>query len=126
MNPVTFAVGDEPFLLWDGDVAERTRDFLSGIDSEYFAHVIETNQNAEDEARASVAIRLALHHATETMFSFLGALVQAPDCPFAWIARCSTPELRNVVKRIGDGDASLISKFKFPSLGWKSIRRVSR
>lgn len=116
-----FAVGEEPYLLWDEDVAERTRGFLSGLDSEYFSYVVRANQSTGDELRASVAIRLALHHATETMFSLIGALVQAPDCPYAWIARCSTSELRQVVKRINDGDATLISKFRLTSLGWEPI-----
>ena len=121
MKAKAFAVGDEPYLLWDQDVPERTRVFLSGLDAEYFSYILRTNESTGDELRASVAIRLALHHATETMFSLIGALVQAPDCPYAWIAKCSTSELREVVRRISDGDRTLISKFKLSSLGWEPI-----
>lgn len=121
MKAVAFAVGDEPYLLWDEEVEERTRDFLSGLDPEYFSYVIQVNTNTGNNERESVAIRLALHHAAETLFSLIGALLQAPDCPYAWIARCSTPELRQVIKRIGAGDSTLISKFKLTSVGWDSV-----
>lgn len=121
MKAAAFVVGDEPYLLWDEDVPERARDFLSGFDPDYFSYVIGANTNTGDDERSSVAIRLALHHGTETLFSLVGALLQAPDCPYAWIARCSTPELRQVVKRISAGDTTLISKFKLPSVGWDSV-----
>ena len=32
MQSAIFAVGDEPYLLWEEDVAARTRDFLDGLD----------------------------------------------------------------------------------------------
>lgn len=75
----------------------------------------------EDEKRASVAIRLALHHGTETLFSLLGAFVQAPDCPYAWMAQCKTEELRKVVSRISSGDDSLITRWKRPILDWTDV-----
>ncbi len=75
----------------------------------------------EDEKRASVAIRLALHHGIETLFSLLGAFIQAPDCPYAWIARCKTEELRKVVSRISTGDDSLITRWEKPLLSWTDV-----
>jgi hypothetical protein len=116
-----FAVGDEPYLLWEEDVSERARDFLAGIDPEFFSYVLKTHASSGDEERAAAGIRLALHHATETMFSLLGALVQAPDCPYAWLARCSNTELREVVRRITEGDRALLCKFKLSGMGWEPI-----
>lgn len=121
MKSAIFAVGNEPYCLWEMDVAQRTRDFLTGLDPEFFAYVLHAHMETEDEKRASVALRLALHHATETLFSLLGAFVQAPDCPYAWIAQCRTEELRNVVARIGSGDPSLITKWKNPFHDWKDV-----
>ncbi|MGO4391159.1 hypothetical protein AB4Z46_07365 [Variovorax sp. M-6] len=121
MQSAIFAVGNEPYLLWEQDVAERTRDFLDGLDPEFFSYVLKAHTKTDDEKRASVSIRLALHHATETMFSLLCALVQAPDCPYAWISRCSNTELRDVVKRISEGDHTLLSKFKLAGMGWNPI-----
>ena len=121
MNSTIFAVGDEPYCLWESDVGERTRDFLHGLDAEFFSYVLQAHMAAVDEKRASVAIRLALHHGTETLFSLLGAFVQAADCPYAWIAQCRTEDLRKVVSRIGAGDESLITKWEKPFLGWGDV-----
>lgn len=121
MQQAIFAVGDEPYLLWEDDVSERARDFLSGLDPEYFSYVLKVHAASDDEERAAVGIRLALHHATETMFSLLGALVQAPDCPYAWLARCSNTELRDVIRRIAESDRTLLCKFKLSGMGWGPI-----
>lgn len=121
MKPTIFAVGDEPYCLWEEDVAERTRAFLDGLDPEFFSYLLNAYMETEDEKRGSVGIRLALHHATETLFSLLGAFVQAPDCPYAWIARCNNQELREVAKRIGSGDSTLITRWTKPFLGWESV-----
>lgn len=126
MKSAIFAVGDEPYCLWESDVDERTRDFLAGLDPEFFSYVLNAHMETEDEKRASVAIRLALHHGTETLFSLLGTFVQAPDCPYAWIAQCRTEELREVVRRIGDGDGSLIAKRGKPFLGWEDVAAAVR
>lgn len=40
MRSTIFAVGDEPYCLWEHDVAERTRDFLTGLDPEFFSYVL--------------------------------------------------------------------------------------
>jgi hypothetical protein len=121
MKSAIFVVGDEPYCLWEDDVAKRTRDFLTGLDTEFFAYILNAHVQTEDEKRASVAIRLALHHATETLFSLLGAFVQAPECPYAWIAQCRTEELREVVRRIGVGDSTLITKWAMPFHGWEAV-----
>lgn len=121
MQSSIFAVNDEPYCLWEVDLAARTRTFLDGIDTDYFDYVLQAHTNTEDEKRALVAIRLSLHHATETMFSLLGSFVQAPDCPYAWIAKCSNTELREFTARVSREDASLITKLNIPSISWTTI-----
>lgn len=121
MQSTIFAVNDEPFCLWEIDLAARNRAFLDGIDPDYFDYVLQAYANTEDEKRALVAIRLVLHHATETMFSLLGAFVQAPDCPYAWIAKCSNGELREFAERVNRADASLITKLNISSISWLSV-----
>jgi hypothetical protein len=121
MQQAMFAVGDEPYLLWEEDVSKCARDFLEGVDPEFFSYLLKAHAATGDEQRAAVGIRLALHHATETMFSLLGALVQAPDCPYAWLARCSNTDLREVVRRITEGDRTLLCKFKLSGMGWEPI-----
>ena len=121
MQSSIFAVNDEPFCLWEVDFAARNRAFLDGIDPDYFDYVLQTHINTEDEKRALVAIKLSLHHGTEAMFSLLGAFVQAPDCPYAWIAKCSNSELREFAERASREDASLITKLNIPSISWHAV-----
>lgn len=121
MQSSAFAVNDVPYCLWEIDLAARTRSFLDGIDPDYFDYVLQAHTNTEDEKRALVAIRLSLHHATETMFSLLGSFIQAPDCPYAWIAKCSNPELREFAERVSREDASLVTKLNIPSISWMSV-----
>lgn len=121
MQQAIFAVGDEPYLLWEEDVSQCARDFLAGVDPEFFSYLLKAHAASSDEERAAAGIRLALHHATDTMFSLLGAMVQAPDAPYAWLARCSNTELREVVRRITEGDRTLLCKFKLSGMGWEPI-----
>jgi hypothetical protein len=121
MKSSVFAVNDEPYCIWEFDIAARTRVFLDGLDPDYFDYVLQTHINTQDEKRALISIRQSLHHATETMFSLLGSFVQAPDCPYAWIAKCSNVELREFAERVNRNDASLITKINIPSISWTSV-----
>lgn len=121
MQSSVFAVNDEPYCLWEVDPERRVRSFLDGLDVDFFEYTLQTHLQTEDEKRALVAIRLSLHHATETMFSLLGAFVQAPDCPYAWIAKCSNGELREFTERVNRSDPLLISKLNIPLVNWHSI-----
>lgn len=121
MQSSVFAVNDEPYCLWEIDREARTRDFLEGIDPDYFDYVLGVHTSSEDEKRSVVAIKLSLHHAIETMFSLLGAFVQAPNCPYAWIAKCSNTELREFAERVTREDRSLITRLTIPSLSWPMI-----
>lgn len=116
-------VNDEPFCVWDFDLKERCREFLRGLDPDYFEYATTAHIGTQDEKRASVALRLALHHGMETFFSLVGALVQAPDCPHAWLSKCSTPALRSVVERLNKADPSLFTKLSLSSPSWPELAR---
>ena len=121
MQSSVFAVNDEPFCLWEVDLERRVHSFLDGIDVDFFEYTLQTHLQTEDEKRALVAIRFSLHHATEAMFSLLGAFIQAPDCPYAWIAKCSNGELRKFTERVNRNDPELISKLNIPVVSWQSV-----
>jgi hypothetical protein len=93
-------VNDEPYCIWDVNISERNAEYLKCIDVEYFQFLSETYQNSDDKKRASIALRAALHHASETLFSLIGALLQAPRAVYAWVPKCSNSELRAILKRI--------------------------
>lgn len=88
-----FAVGDEAYCCWDYDLPARNERFLRSLDGSYFSYVSGRHLDqiaGEDRQRASVALRGAYHHGLETLFSLLGAMVQAPEAVPAWIPKCST------------------------------------
>lgn len=114
-----FVVNEEPYCIWDADLSARNKDFLEGIDAEYFHYVVKTHLDTNDEKRASIALRTTLHHGMETMFSLLGAYIQAPDCVYAWIAKCSNNELRKFVKKIEEYDNSLFTKLNIAKVSWQ-------
>jgi hypothetical protein len=116
-----FVVNDEPYCIWELDILERNREFLNGIDTEYFDYVLKVHVEANDEKRASIALRTTLHHAIETMFSLIGAYIQAPDCVYAWIAKCTNKDLREVVKKIGDFQNNLFTKLKLEKISWDHV-----
>lgn len=124
LSSTIIVVNDEPYCVWGFDLKERNIAFLEGLDVDYFPFLIDTFVSAEDEKRASIALRTAFHHSMETMFSLLGALVQAPDCVYAWLARCPTPTLRSVTERISKGDNALFSKWTEDVVTWDSVAKV--
>ncbi len=114
-------VNEEPYCIWEVDVKKRNIEFISGIDVDYFEYLLNVHLNAEDEKRASIALRTTLHHATETLFSLLGAYIQAPDCVYAWVAKCSNKELRSLIGKVNEGYSDVFSKFNIDEVSWESV-----
>ncbi len=124
MDNAIFVVNKEPYCLWEIDVHERNKEFLSGIDPEYFDYLIELHLHAEDEKRAAIALRSALHHALETMFSLLGAYIQAPNCVYAWVAKCSNRDLRDLVERIENFDTGIYTNLLIEQVSWEEVSKM--
>lgn len=123
MDSSIFVVNQVPYCIWEIDIKERNKEFLDGIDTEFFDYVLELYLNADDEKRASIALRSTLHHAIETMFSLLGAYIQAPDCAYAWIAKCSNRELRDFIGSIGNYKNDLFTKLSIERVSWEEISK---
>ena len=121
MQTTIFTVNDEPYCLWEEDSVARNLEFLNGLDPDYFEYSLNTHIASEDEKRASIALRVSLHHSIETLFSLLGAYIQAPDCAYAWIAMYSNADLRTLVERIGKGDPTTFTKLNLPAVTWKAV-----
>lgn len=121
MEATIFVVNEEPYCLWERDTAARNLEFLNGLDPDYFEYSLNTHLAAEDDKRASVALRVSLHHSIETLFSLLGAFIQAPDCAYAWLAKCSNSDLRTLVERIAKRAPAIYTKLNLSSITWKSV-----
>ena len=116
-----FYVHEEPFCIWDFETKVTARQFLGGIDTDYFDYLLNLHLSAEDEKRAAISLRTTLHHALETMFSLIGAFVQAPDCPHAWIPKCNNTTLRRLLEAIDREDRTLFTKLPIERVSWLQI-----
>jgi len=121
MDNTIIVVNEEPYCIWEHDLKSRNKEFLESIDVDYFDYVLRTNLNADDKKRAAVSLRMSFHHALETMFSLLGSYIQAPDCTYAWLIKCSTNNLREIVERINRHDKALFTKLKMTDVSWNAI-----
>jgi hypothetical protein len=105
-----FAVADKLFCCWDWDHRSRTLEFLDGLDPDHFATVarlLGEQLEFDDRVAASVALRVLYHQGVETLMSLLGAVAQGPSVAPAWIAKCRTEDLREVVAALLSGRALL-------------------
>lgn len=119
-----FVVNEEPFCIWEVDITARNGEFLDGIDTKYFDYLLNVYLESEDKKRSAIALRATLHHAMETMFSLLGAYIQAPNCAYAWIAKCSNKDLRQLVRNIGNHYSTLFTRLNIEQVSWESVSKL--
>lgn len=125
MNNIIYAIGDEPYCLWESGINDAAAMFLSSIDHDYFHYIAErSGVDLEDQdkgMRAAASLRLALFHGGETLFLLIGALLQAPRCPQAWIGQCSAGDLRRVIDRINAGQPFLLQNPRIRNMSWLAV-----
>lgn len=121
-----FAVGSTAYCCWEHDLPDLNQRFLAGIDCEYFWYVAQLHfekLDGDDRQRAALALRTVYHHGLETLFSFLGALSQAPECVPAWLPKCSTSELRELVRGFSAG-APLVTQRGVQRISFSGLAQV--
>lgn len=109
MHRYPFAVHEDAHCVWEYDLPERNLRFLERLDPQYFDFVVRSHVEAEGQGAQyqAVLLRTTYHHATETLFSLLGALSQAPGCVPAWLMKCRTEQLRSMVRLLLEGSQIL-------------------
>ena len=104
-----FAVGTDPYCVWDWNLDDRNVEYLESLDPDYFDYVGRANRphlDAEDREecrRAATAIRTAYHHGLESFFALLFATLQAPWCVVGWMQVYSPAGLRDMVRAADPG-----------------------
>lgn len=124
MENSIIVVNNEPYCIWEIDLKERNLRFLNAINSEYFKYLIRIhfeNVEEKEDKWAAVALRIGYFHGLETLFSLIGAFLQAPDCVYAWLLKCPPGELRTLIKRINQSDATIFTKLNIKNINWQSI-----
>ncbi len=119
-------VHDRPFCVWDHDIAARNAEFLESIDSLHFSYLADTHGpslECDHRQRAAIELRKAYSHGLETLFAFIGALLQAPGAMYAWILQYRERDLQAVVAAI-QNSASLRNRYGLALLSWDAVSRV--
>jgi len=120
-----FFVGREPYAVWDFDIREKNLRFLREFDTKYFEYLADVHSaqiNTEASQQAATALRTSYGLAQETLFSLLGAALQAPNCVFGWLFKYKPTDLELVIKGIMG-----LEKVKTRFLGrisWESLSRT--
>jgi len=125
MQCIAFPVGEKKvFNVWMQDVRESNLALLNNVDTDYYMFLSETFREAlegDSKRKAALALRTAYHQGLETMFTFLGCIVQAPKAPVAWIPNCTTNDLRSVVTAIDDHSVSVMVHKSIEEFSWKGL-----
>lgn len=122
-----FLIDSRPHVfLTDGS---ENRHFLEAVDTDYWRYQgtvhgdALASEHATHRQRAAVALRLAYGQGVETLFAFIGALLQAPVYPIGWINRYTNQDLRAVIQKIQSAEARLQSVLP-GVLTWESIAEL--
>jgi hypothetical protein len=73
---------------------------------------------------AALTIRNTYFHSLETFFSLLCAAIQAPHFPVAWVMKCTTPELRDIIAIIKDRKNALLTYLNLDSISFNSLSQI--
>jgi hypothetical protein len=126
VHRIRFAVDEKPYCFWSLDPIGQDLEFLNKIDPLYFEHIADLHgQEIEGEQKqyAAGAIRIAYSQGLETLFAFLCAVAQAPDCVVGWILKYQNRDLFAVVRKINNGD-SIYKKIRGERITWSDIAEV--
>jgi len=123
-----FLVNDDPYCIWDIDLAQRNLGFLNSVNPLHFEYLATTAlrefQVDDNKQSAATLLRTSYYHGLETLFSYIGALLQGPDCAYAWINKCKSDDLKNIISRIDRSDSSLPRKISINSFDWHGISEI--
>lgn len=98
-----FAVCDRLYCFWDCNTKELNRQFLNGVDSEYFSYLADVHSASlasENKLHAAIALHTAYFHGLETLFTLIFAGLHAPSAMPAWILKCKSEDLKVLVTMV--------------------------
>jgi hypothetical protein len=118
-----YAVGAQPYCLWGWDLRTRNRQFLAGIAYDYFSYIADVHAaqlDGDQRQHAAISLRAGFHHGLETLFTLLGAAVQAPGCAAAWILKSDTGQLRQFVREV-QAESVILNFVGLRQVSWTGI-----
>lgn len=124
--PMRFAVNDTPYCFWSLDPIGQDLEFLNNVDARYFEHIADLHSDSlesDQKQYAAAAIRVAYSQGLETLFAFLCAVAQAPDCVIGWFLKYQNRDLSEVVRKISTREP-IYTKLRCKIVTWDVIAEV--
>ena len=126
MKKVCFYIDEKPRCIWVPDPEERNIELLEETDPTYFEYLAKVHLErlaGDDELAAALSLRTTYSHGLETLFAFLGSMIQSPHCVYGWLGLYTLGDLRSIVSKISQGqDIKTIWKDK--PITWENISKV--
>jgi hypothetical protein len=116
-----FGIDQKLHCVWDCNLPELNSQFLEGIDGGYFSYLSETHEAAlkgQNKMRAAVALHTAYFHGLEALFSLIFAAVHSPNALPAWILKCGTIDLRDLVSAVNAKSPIPAARMRFKEYSW--------
>ncbi len=121
------AVNETPRCFWGYNLREKNIRYLERLDSDFYDKIAIKLAKLHEEDPADIItpilIRQYYYQSLETLYSFIFALLQSPDCVFGWLSMYKTSQLKKLVEKINCG-RKILSKFKFPFYDWDHISEL--
>lgn len=123
-------IDETPFNFFSPDVQQENLRFLEGLRPAYFGYLSRTHGAvlADDSASpadrqfAATALRNAHAQALETFFALIGAALQAPEAPVAYMLKYRD-EIGKVVDKISTG-GDLKTRWPLATLNWQQVAEL--
>ena len=122
---IIYAVDEKLYCFWADDIQQSALEFLDSFDPTYFSFIAQQSlahlNDKTHEMHAAANMRLAFFHGSETLLLLVGALIQAPSCPQAYLGQCSNEKLRNVLSCIDSSTPLKKFNHNLQDISWASI-----
>lgn len=129
MYQIGFVVNEKPYCVCEWDLPERNLRFLQSVDPDYFCYLAETHGHAmesEDKKvlqHASITLRMAYSQGLETLFAFIFATIQAPDCVAGWLLKYQVSDIVALLEKVKNRK-SIKSLLEPDRPTWKDIASI--
>ena len=124
---VIFPVNKRAYSVWSFNVRRDNLEFIKGISADFFSYlgtIHGDKTDGDDGAHAAIALRLAYHHGVETLLSLLAGTLQAPEAIVAWMGKCRTSDLREIVEDISNKNQSLLRLLGVKEVSWRGLSQI--
>jgi hypothetical protein len=115
---------DRKLVIADWSLEKRNIEFIESIDPSYYLYLASVHSaglNTEKSNSAALALRSAFHHGVETLMTIIGAMLQAPDCTYAWAPLCSTVKLIELASAISGNGGTVFNKHGIDIVDFGSV-----